>query len=143
MDAAFWGGDRTLLPIVAPFIFTGEMRDRPWAGKFGILRGFGADAPNAEAPPEGYFITKIWELQDQIDVEPDEGKRNELFRQILDIWAEELPMIGILGELPSPTVVKNGFKGFQGGFPNDDTTEDENLQNTQTYFWDDPAAHTS
>jgi peptide/nickel transport system substrate-binding protein len=141
VDAAFWGGDRTVLPIVAPWIFTGEMRDRPWAGKFGIYRGFGPDDPNAEAPPEGYFITKIWDLMDQVNVEPDEAKRNALFNQILDIWAEELPMIGVLGELPAPAIVKNGFKGFRAGTPIDDTTEDENVLNTQTYFWENPEDH--
>lgn len=142
VEAAFWGGDRTLLPIIAPWIFLGSMIDRPWAVAWGLHYNNPND-PNAEPPPEGHFITKIWDLQKQIDVEPDEAKRNALFRQILDIWAEELPMIGILGELPSPTIVKNGFKGFRGGFPNDDTTEDENLLNTQTYYWDDPARHTN
>jgi ABC-type transport system substrate-binding protein len=78
---------------------------------------------------------------DQINMEPDDARRNELFAQVTDIWAEELPMIGILGELPSPAIVKNGFKGFLQGFPNDDTTEDENLLNTQTYYWDDPSMH--
>ncbi len=142
VEAAFWGGDRTLLPIIAPWIFLGSMIDRPWAVAWGLYYNNPND-PNAEPPPDGHFITKIWDLQKQIDVEPDEAKRNALFRQILDIWAEELPMIGILGELPSPTIVKNGFKGFRGGFPNDDTTEDENLLNTQTYYWDDPARHTN
>lgn len=142
VDAAFWGGDRTVLPIVAPFIFEGSMRDRPWAGAYGLYK-FDPTLPNAEEPPQDHFIRKIWNIMDQVNVEPDEAKRNALFKQVLDIWAEELPMIGILGELPSPTIVKNGFKGFKGGFPNDDTTEDENLLNTQTYYWDDPAKHTS
>lgn len=140
VEAAFWGGDRTLLPIVAPGIFMGTIIDRPWAVAWGLYYEDQSNA-NAEPPPEGHFITKIWDIQKQIDVEPDEEKRNALFRQILDIWAEELPMIGILGELPSPTIVKNGFKGFRAGFPNDDVTEDENLLNTQTYYWDDPAKH--
>ncbi|HWQ14897.1 MAG TPA: ABC transporter substrate-binding protein, partial [Roseiflexaceae bacterium] len=140
VDAAFWGGDRTLLPIVAPWIFLGSMTDRPWAGRFGIYYN-DPKSPNAEAPPEGYFITKIWDIMAQVDVEPDEAKRNELFKQILDIWAEELPMIGILGELPAPAIVKNGFKGFRAGTPIDDTTEDENVLNTQTYFWEEPEKH--
>jgi peptide/nickel transport system substrate-binding protein len=140
VDAAFWGGDRTLLPIVAPLIFQGSITDRPWAGKFGIYFT-NQESPNAEAPPEDYFITRIWALMEEVNVEPDEAKRNALFQQVLDIWAEELPMIGILGELPSPTIVKNGFKGFKGGFPNDDTTEDENLLNTQTYYWENPEMH--
>lgn len=140
VDAAFWGGDRTLLPIVAPWIFLGSMVDRPWAGKFGIYYN-DSKSPNAEEPPADHFIRKIWDIQAQIDVEPEEAKRNELFFQILDIWAEELPMIGVLGELPSPVVMKNGWKGYTGGYPNDDTTEDENLLNTQTYYWDDPSQH--
>lgn len=140
IDSAFWGGDRTLLPIVAPWIFLGSMIDRPWAAAWGLYYNNPKD-PNAEEPPADHFIRKIWEIQDQIDVEPDDAKRTKLFQSILDIWAEELPMIGIVGELPSPTVVKNGFKGFKAGFPNDDTTEDENLLNTQTYYWDDPTKH--
>jgi peptide/nickel transport system substrate-binding protein len=142
VEAAFWGGDRTLLPLVAPGIFLGSIIDRPWATAWGLYYS-NPNAPNAEQPPEGHFITRIWDFWKQIEVEPDEARRNALFRQILDIWAEELPMIGILGELPSPTIVKNGFKGFRSGFPNDDTTEDENLLNTQTYYWDDPARHTN
>jgi peptide/nickel transport system substrate-binding protein len=140
IDAAFWGGDRTVLPIVAPWIFLGSMTDRPWAGKFGIFYN-DAKSANAEEPPQDYFIRKIWDIQAQIDAEPDDAKRNQLFQGILDIWAEELPMIGILGELPSPVIVKNGFKGLQPGYPNDDTTEDENLLNTQTYFWEEPDKH--
>jgi peptide/nickel transport system substrate-binding protein len=38
-------------------------------------------------------------------------------------------------------IVKNGFKGYKAGFPVDDTTEDEHLLNTQTYYWDDPSKH--
>ncbi len=36
-------------------------------------------------------------------------------------------MIGILGEQPAPTIVKNGFKGYPAGMPNDDTTGDEHF----------------
>ncbi len=140
VDSAFWGGDRTLLPIVAPWIFLGSMVDRPWAGAWGLFYNNEKD-PNAEKPPEGHFITKIWDIQTKIDVEPDDAKRTALFNQILDIWAEELPMIGVLGELPAPVIVQKGFKGVKAGFPTDDTTEDENLLNTQTYFWEDPSKH--
>lgn len=142
LDSAFWGGDRTLLPIVAPWIFLGSMIDRPWAGAWGLYYNNAKD-PNAEEPPADSFIRKIWDVQAKIDVEPDSAKRDELFKQILDIWAEELPMIGILGELPVPTVVKNGFKGIKAGYPNDDTTTDENFLNTQTYFWEEPDKHSA
>lgn len=140
IDSAFWGGDRTLLPIVAPWIFLGAQIDRPWAAAWGTFYNTPKD-PNAEEPPADHFIRKIWDIQGQIDLEPDDAKRNALFKNILDIWAEELPMIGVLGELPAPTIMRNGLKGYKGGLPNDDTTEDENLPNTQAYYWDDPAKH--
>jgi peptide/nickel transport system substrate-binding protein len=140
VEAAFWGGDRSLLPIIAPWIFLGSQEDRPWAGAWGIYYNDPTD-PNAEEPPVDHYIRKIWDMYAQMSAEPDEEQRNALFRQILDIWAEELPMIGILGELPSPTIVKNGLQNFREGFPNDDTTEDENFLNTQTYYWDEPGKH--
>jgi hypothetical protein len=64
-----------------------------------------------------------------------------MFRQILDIWAEELPMIGYVGERPALIIVKNGVKGYLPGYPLDDTIEDEHLLNTQTYYWEDPENH--
>ncbi|HZG69681.1 MAG TPA: ABC transporter substrate-binding protein, partial [Herpetosiphonaceae bacterium] len=142
IESAFWGGDRTLLPMVAPTILTGQTLDRPWAVAWGKWRNNQED-PNAQEPPEGHWIRTIWETWDQVAVEPDEAKRNELFTQILDIWAEELPMIGILGQIPAPVIVKNGLKGPVPDFPIDDPTKDENLINPQTFYWDDPAAHSS
>lgn len=139
IDSAYWGGDRTLLPIVAPWIFLGSMVDRPWAAAWGAYYNNPKDA-NGEEPPADHFIRKIWDIQAKIDVEPDDAKRNDLFKQILDIWAEELPMIGVLGELPQPAIVKEGFMGYKENRPIDDTTEDENLDNTQTFYWSSPPA---
>jgi hypothetical protein len=57
------------------------------------------------------------------------------------VWAEELPDIGVLGELPSFCIVKNGLKNFLDGFPNDDPTGDEEIYCPETYTWDDPSKH--
>ncbi len=141
IEAAFWGGDRTVLPIVAPWIFTATMIDRPWGVAWGLYRSQGDADPNSEEPPEGHWIWDIWALHDQITVEPSDAKRNELFQQILAIWAEELPMIGYLGESPKLVIVKNGFTGYLPGFPLDDTTGDEHLLHTETYYWENPAEH--
>lgn len=140
IEAAWWGGDRTVLPITAPWIFTAEMQDRPWAPAWGTFRE-DPGSPIAEEPPAGHWIWDIWALMDQINVEPDDATRNELFRQVLDIWAEELPMIGFIGENPALIIVKNGVKGYLPGMPIDDTTADEHLLVTATYYWDDPEAH--
>jgi peptide/nickel transport system substrate-binding protein len=141
IEAAWWGGDRTVLPLVAPIIFIGTQPDRPWCPAWGFFRTDPTD-PAAEEPPEGHWIWTIWETWDALSQEPDEATRNSMFEQILDIWATELPMIGYLGESPAPIIVKNGFKNYLEGFPIDDSTGDEHLLHTETYFWDDPASHT-
>ena len=141
IEAAFWGGDRTVLPLApeAP-IFRGTMIDRPWAAGYGLWKNDPTNASGIE-PPKDFYIWKIWDLWDKISVEADPAKQNDLFFQILDIWAEELPMIGILGEVPAFVIAKNGIKNFIAGFPMDDTTGDEEVYNAETYTWDDPSMH--
>jgi len=142
IESAFWGGDRSLLPLSAPLIFLGTTLDRPWAGAWGMWR-VNPQNPNAQEPPQDHWIRTIWNTWDQLAVEPDDQKREELFRQILDVWAEELPMIGYLGQIPQPIIAKNGLMGVKDQLPIDDPTKDEQLINPQTLFWDDPAQHTS
>jgi peptide/nickel transport system substrate-binding protein len=141
LEAANWGGDRTVMPLAPQaIIFRGVQIDRPWALAYALWYNNNQDA-NGVKPPDGHFILKLWDLWSKIEVEPDAAKQNSLFQQMLDIWAEEVPCVGALGELPSFCIVKNGLKNFLNGFPNDDTTGDEELYNAETYTWDDPSKH--
>ena len=141
IEGSFWGGDRTVLPLsTEAIIFRGTQVDRPWADGFGLWYN-NHDDPNGVEPPQDHFIWKIWDIWDKVAVEADPDKQNALFQQILDVWAEEIPMVGVLGELPSFCIVKNGLKNFIDGFPNDDPTGDEEIYCTETYTWDDPSQH--
>jgi peptide/nickel transport system substrate-binding protein len=142
IEAAWWGGDRTVLPLVPEaIIFRGIQPDRPWCPGWGFYYN-NPDGPNAVKPPDGHWIYDIWDIWDkEVAVEPDPEKQTAAFKKILDIWAEQLPMIGILGEQPSPCIVKNGFMGYPEGLPDDDTTGDEQFAQSETYFWDDPSKH--
>ncbi len=142
IEAAWWGGDRTVLPLVPEaIIFRGVQPDRPWCPGWGFWYLNPSD-PNAVKPPEGHWIYNIWKIWDEeVSIEPDPDKQTAAFKKILDIWATELPMIGVLGEQPTPTIVKNGFKGYPPGMPNDDTTGDEQFCQSETYYWDDPTKH--
>ncbi len=142
IEAAYWGGDRTVLPLVpGAIIFRGVQPDRPWCPGYGFYYNNPEDV-NGVKPPDGHFIYKIWDIWDnQVSVEPDPAKQVKLFEGILDIWAEELPMIGILGEMPSPTIAKNGFMNVLDGYPNDDTTGDEQFLQSESFYWDDPEKH--
>lgn len=142
IEAAWWGGDRTVVPLVAPGIFLGSIIDRPWAVAWGLYRTDPGN-PAAERPPDGHWIWELWRIWDEeVALEADPDQQNALFEKILDIWAEELPMIAYLGEAPAPVIVKNGLRNYLPGFPIDDPTGDEHLLHTETYFWDNPEAHT-
>ena len=142
IEAAYWGGDRTVLPLVpGAIIFRGVQPDRPWCPGYGFYYNNPEDV-NGVKPPDGHFIYKIWDIWDnQVSVEPDQAMQNKAFEGILDIWAEELPMIGILGEMPAPTIAKNGFSNVLPGMPNDDTTGDEQFLQSESFFWDEPEKH--
>jgi peptide/nickel transport system substrate-binding protein len=116
--------------------------DRPWCPGWFWWDTEGEANPNSVEPPEGHWIREIWDIWEQITQEPNPEKQNELFEGILDIWAEELPMIGVLGEQPGTIIVKNGLHNIVEGVPLDDTTGDEHFLQTETYFWDDPESHT-
>jgi len=143
IEAAYWGGDRTVLPLVpGAIIFRGIQPDRPWCPGYNFYYR-NPDDERAVKPPDDHFIWKIWDIWDnQVAVEPDPDKQNKAFEGILDVWAEELPMIGILGEKPAPVVAKNGFSNVLPGMPVDDTTGDEQFLQSESFFWDDPEAHT-
>lgn len=136
IEAAFWGGDRTVVPLAAPIIWTCEQPDRPWAAAWSLWKISNGTDPNGQEPPADHWVWQIWGLWDQIQAESDPAQQTALFHQILDIWAEELPMIGYLGEGPTLVIVKNGVKNYLPGFPVDDPTGDEHLLNTETYYWE-------
>jgi hypothetical protein len=83
----------------------------------------------------------MWELWGQALVEADEQKRNEYMAQILDIWAEETPVVGILGELPGPIVASLDLGNLSEGYVLQDATRDESLLNPAQLFWRNPEQH--
>lgn len=58
IEAAWWGGDRTVLPLAAPIVFLGTTLDRPWADAWGIWKNNGPSDPNAEEPPADHWINE-------------------------------------------------------------------------------------
>ena len=94
--------------------------------------------PTASRPRTGHFLWKIWEIWDQVSAEPDPAVRDELFYQILDIWAEEIPIVGYLGQSPALIIMKNQMHNYISGQPVNDGLEDEHFLNPQLLFWEDP-----
>jgi len=140
MDCGCWAADRTIMPMIDPGIFLGTNTQRPWADAWGKWRNDPTD-PNAEEPPEGHWIRTMWDIWDQVAVEPDYNKRNELFYKILDVWKEEIPMQGYLGEWPQPIIKKVGMRNYVGGLPYGWLTHGLSLLNCATFFWEEPEKH--
>lgn len=135
--------DRNLVPLADPQIWVKHtnINDRPWANAWTAWR-IDPTLPIAEEPPEDHWIRTIWSLWDQIRAEADEETRNALFADILDIWAEELPVPGILGEVPRLVVVKNGFKGIHEGYAWDCCVSIyEHVIDNATWYWENPEQH--
>ena len=142
IEAAWWGAGHDILPFLSHSnYYIGELLDRPWAGAWGRWYRNNND-PNGEPPPEGHFLWKSWDIWAKAITEPDEQKRNEYFAQIMDIFAEEVPVVGIVGELPRFIIVKNGLQNMTAGYVLQDATRDESLINPAQLFWDNPEMHT-
>lgn len=77
-----------------------------WAPLYGIwykTGGKSGEKPSGE-------ILRLIELYDKFVTTVSEGKRLLIGREILRIHSKNLWMIGLLGEMPRPTVVKNNFR---------------------------------
>jgi peptide/nickel transport system substrate-binding protein len=141
VEATWWGAGHDILPFLTHSnYFIGDLIDRPWAGAWGLYHK-NNDTVNGAPPPEGHFLWEMWDIWAKALIEPDEATRNGYFAQTMDIWAEQVPAVGVLGELPGPIIVKNGLQNMVGGYPLMDATRDESLINPAQLYWDDPTSH--
>ena len=135
--------DRNLVPLADPQIWVKHrnINDRPWCNAWTAWKLDPTD-PIAQEPPAGHWIWDIWALWDEVRATAGEEKQVALFKQILEIWSEELPSVGFFGELPRLVVVKNGFKGIQAGNPWDCCRGVyEHIIDNATWYWEDPENH--
>lgn len=120
-----FGWDRSSVVEADPGRFLGTIDDGPWAPAWG--HWYSKSPYKQEQPPADAPIRKIWSLWDQTQIEPDATKRHSLFMQLLGIHKASPFAIGVVGEKPVPTVVKNNFINIKAGFIDDDTTRDLGL----------------
>jgi len=118
--------DRNLIPLADPQIWIKytNINDRPWCNAWTAWY-LDPTNPIAEEPPEGHWIWDIWGYWEQLQQTVDTEAQKEVFFKILDIWAEELPSVGLYGDFPILVPVKNGLKGIKEG----------------SWYWDDPDKH--
>jgi peptide/nickel transport system substrate-binding protein len=122
-----------------------------WAGGYAI--GFGMHGPAVNPPGAPYAewylsdsesgiepsedhpwwpIPDLWE---QVKVEPDPEKAQELWLQIRDIWKEQLWSIGVAGLGPALYIVKDNVGNFPSGLIDSNTFRNLGLARPQQFFF--------
>jgi peptide/nickel transport system substrate-binding protein len=100
-----WTTDRGLVPMVDP-IYLFPFDNRSWMGPaFGMWYQSGGtqgEEPTAE-------FKEVMDLYDQYKATTDPAQQIEIGKQIVKISTEKLWVIGTVGMVPTPVVVKNNF----------------------------------
>lgn len=125
VDVGVWGADRNSIVMADPGRYLGYTDDGPWAPLYG--HWYVPTPLKKLEPPADHPVAKMWDLWNQVRVEPDEAKRNALFKQILDIHKEHPYIIGTVGEAPVVVIVNNSIVNFPEGYIADDTLRDYGL----------------
>jgi peptide/nickel transport system substrate-binding protein len=117
LEIGVWNFDRNAAVMSDPGRLLGTVTDGPWAPLYGLWytsRGKSGEEPQGD-------IRKIYELWDKVTVTADEKQRDRLFKEIINLHKRNIWMIGIVGELPQPVIVKNNFRNVPDGIIWDDT----------------------
>ncbi len=67
-----------------------------------------SDGAEGVEPPE--FVWQMNELREKILAEPDEAKADEMVNELLGLWKENFPLIGICRPLPQWMLISNDLK---------------------------------
>jgi peptide/nickel transport system substrate-binding protein len=132
VEIGFWSFDRCSVVKADPGRWLGTIDDGPWAPNYG--HWYDQNSYKREEPPADHPIREIWKLWEQTQLEPDEAKRNALFKQLLGVHKKAPYAIGVVGEKVAPIIVSNAFRNVRDGYIWDDTLRGDGVQNPQQFF---------
>ena len=131
IEVGVWNNDRSVVVKADPSRMLGLTADGPWGinyARWVAVNLYGETHVGTQTePPADHPIRRIHELWNQTKQEPDEAKRNALFKELIDIHKEHPYMIGTVGEDPVPVVVKNNFFNVGEGFAYDDALRSQGI----------------
>ncbi|HON73086.1 MAG TPA: ABC transporter substrate-binding protein, partial [bacterium] len=131
LEIGVWNFDRNAAVMSDPGRLLGTVTDGPWAPLYGqwySTGGKGGEEPKGD-------IKKIYDLWDKVTVTADENQRDRYFKEIINLHKRNIWMIGTVGELPQPVVVKNNFRNVPDGLVWDDTLRAPKNARPEQFFF--------
>ncbi len=119
-----------LLWQIDPLWYIPVSRYTYWAPLYGLW--YESGGKSGEKPPNEIF--RLIELYEKFKITLSENRRILIGREILRIHSKNLWMIGILGEMKRPTVVKNNFRNFPASLFDDYRMQCEGKLNPEQFF---------
>jgi peptide/nickel transport system substrate-binding protein len=86
-------------------------------------------------PLPGSPLFEIWDLWEQVTVEPDQETRDALLKRMMDINKEEMLSIGVVGEAPAIFLTKNSMRNVPAGLVQDDPLRAIGLGQPPQFFF--------
>ncbi|MBA7500195.1 MAG: ABC transporter substrate-binding protein [Clostridia bacterium] len=101
-----------------------------WAPEYG--RWYETKGEAGEKPTGD--IAKLQELWTEIKITPDERKRAQLIDEFIELHIKNIWIIGTVGKIPIPVVVKNNFRNVPEQRLIDDTLRTPKNANVEQFF---------
>ncbi len=144
-DFTYWPGLEEFMPMLDPRYYVptgGASFFAPMWGRWYQLGGLRAPPtstiPDLEGPPPGHPVRRAMELYDRAQLAPTAAERIALFRQILDLAADNVWSISIATPPPALAVVKDGFRNVpERGLAGFYYMTPANM-GLETFYWDAP-----
>jgi len=131
LEVGVWFFDRNLAVMADPGRLLGTVTDGPWAPLYG--QWYNSGGKGGEEPKGD--IKKIYDFWNKVIVTADEKQRDKYFREIVNIHKRNIWMIGTVGELPQPVVVKNNFRNVPEELISDSTISTPKNGRPEQFFF--------
>ena len=143
-DLEVWIGNGEFFPILEPRYMV-PLANSVFARCFGrwYQRGGLYDDPRARErggiePPRGHPLRRAMEVYERVKAESDLAEQRRLFREILDIAAENVWTISIATPPPHLVVVKNGLRNVPRDVVSAYVFQNPTNAGVETYYFEQP-----
>jgi len=143
-DLTVAGGESEFLPLIQPRSFVAVSAESHFAPGYGIWYSRGGRSGNPSGakagiePAPGSPVRRGQEILDQALLAPSTEEQGKIFREALDIAAENVWSISVSTPPPQLAIVKNGFRNVPRNVIASYTYSSPGNAGIETFFFDKP-----